>query len=375
MSKSKTPREKYFKEFKITQARIDSFHDKLHKAVPHCWQTHIDAGHVPKWCFGKQKMGGKKGGAVTFVNRMYANWVDKETGKELVVPAENKLAAFTVTSPAGLIKAAYLTMPCVLKYEDGKLDRASQKVEFDITGTDPRFEAYRMYWEMMSKFLNEDRVRALADHFPDDHDLLPLENRGVKVDKEKLFQKLLMQLDEPTSNAQHKYKPDKAKRKIFKEKYADGPTTRISHHDNDILSMPGFDDSGRLREHMEKFEKLQSLNLLHINLPKVGEVVQPMEYGLINRNAIAAQELTIYGVHARADGQHSVMGGLTTLHLLSNALPGVKKVDGADMFDEMEGEEQEQVPDEPRPESPDMFEQMDSDDSTDNGEKRARVSP
>lgn len=308
---------------------IKRFDDKVAAQSPSkpFWKRYAE-GERLGWVFGPVTIGGRS------EKRMFVCYHDKD-GNALDVPT--RFPALEIVLPAAPIKGAYLSMADALRYNDGNVGAATQKVVFDHEATDPRFERWIEAVRHIDDVLNAGRCKFLATHaeevggtYLSASDLKYFKKHG----SEKLETRLKEALEDSNNRSQHQCRFWCPKSNLFVARKNDGPVLKVSPADEKILAMPGFDDSGKIRNHLETSDSPLSLRLLKIVLPgtsAAGNTVLPNELDKINSGAIASMKLTVYSLYKRpTDDQHSVSCANTGVMLLTNGPArggGVAEVD------------------------------------------------
>lgn len=256
--------------------------------------------------------------------RMYVCWYD-EAGNKVGVDY-NKIPVVNIEAPVAPVRAVYVAMPDVLRFDTGDPTRVVQKFVFDTENK--MYDDWSQFTSEMEKLLNEDRATFYIDHI-ESHSLLDANIRKVfaKKGREAAIEKLLDAIGDSNNNSQHACAWSKAKSKLFKVRH-DGDGMMVSPASAKILDSGDepFDPSNKVRDYLEAGDpdsgKPYDLNLLRITEPDGKTVIPPDALGsLYGDGMLAMHTLTIYGINKRPDGQHSVMAFNTNVHVCTNGLP------------------------------------------------------
>jgi hypothetical protein len=322
-------REPLFEHYNVDKDMIKRFDTKV--AAQSTVKTFADryaAGERLGWVFDTVTIGGRS------EKRMFVCYHDKD-GNPIDVPT--RFPALEIVLPAAPVKGAYLSMADALRYNDGNVGAATQKFVFDHETTDGRFESWCEAARHLDDVLNGGRCKFLATNaeavagtYLSAADLKYLKKHGP----EKLENRLKEALEDPNNRSQHQCRFWCPKSNLFVARKNDGPVLKVSPADQKVLDTPGFDDSGKIRNHLESADSPLSLRLLKIVLPgstAAGNTVLPNELDKVNTGAIASMKLTVYSLYKRpTDDQHSVSCANTGVLLLTNGPArggGVAEVD------------------------------------------------
>ena len=155
---------------------------------------------------------------------------------------------------------------------------------------------------------------------------------------------------------------------------------RVSPRDEQTLGVPFFDPihedgpfEGKpmIRNFLETSKKFWELNLMRINLPKRGCVVEPHEYSRLNSGGVASVQIDIYGMYERIDGAKRQIGvsiANTGVSMLNNGPAVDRESSQPDVMDLLMGNAKRQRSDSPavnkRPRLVDVDEDTESDNNT-----------
>ena len=307
-----------FAHYEVDEDMIKMFNDKIDNAngSQMTYRQHKRAGHKLGWVFTNVTIGGRS------EKRMVVCWHD-DKNNPLDVPT--RFPALDIVAPAGPVKAWYVQMSDVLRYHEGGIGGANQKVVFDHESTDPRFAEWQEFVKDVDDVLNKGRCTFLAKNaaevagsYLSKNELKYINKHGPEKGAEWLFE----HLEDSNNRSQHQCRFWCAKNNIFQARRGEGPVLKICPADREILDMEGFDPSCKIENHLKTCDNDQSLRLLKITLPGTsasGNTVKPNELQLLQKNAVASMKLTIYSLYKRpADDQHSVSCANTGVSMLTN---------------------------------------------------------
>ena len=144
-----------FAHYEVDEDMIKMFNDKIDNAngSQMTYRQHKRAGHKLGWVFTNVTIGGRS------EKRMVVCWHD-DKNNPLDVPT--RFPALDIVAPAGPVKAWYVQMSDVLRYHEGGIGGANQKVVFDHESTDPRFAEWQEFVKDVDDVLNKGRCTFLA---------------------------------------------------------------------------------------------------------------------------------------------------------------------------------------------------------------------
>lgn len=320
-------RDDFYDHYDVDGDTVNIFNDKLDAGDPTSWRAHRRQGHALAWVFAEVIVGGRA------EKRMFPCWHDAD-GAPIAQPT--RFPALDVQAPAGPIKDFWVTMSSVLRFIEGDMGRAAQKVVFDHESTDPRFADWAAFCADMHRLLNVDRCTFLAKHADDvaGSYLSKQEHKYIKKHGDtKGAEWLLEHLEDPNNRSQHLCRYWSPKATILQKRKIDGAMLKVCPADELILT-PEFDPSGAIRGHIEDSKDHLSLKLLPITLPDGASKVLPAELERLRPNgAIGSLRLTLFSLYKRPqDDQHSMSCAATGITLLTNGQPKTNDGPAIDMM-------------------------------------------
>lgn len=305
----------------VTRELLEAFNEA---SPPTSWFNRKKDGQYLGWAVGK--FTGGKGGAVS--EKVFALWMK---GGKPVSPIDFKRSpACHIEFPPAPVKAFYVDAAAMLKFNDD-VGRASQKAELQREGFDKElYQEYAALAEDLDHFFTQGLAEFLVNNT--DHSFLNQAERDIiqNEGKSEAIKAIVRVIRNAMDHSYHQFRWYVPKRNALKQNYGEGPVKKICPHDEAIVSREEWNP---FHEHMLAAPDPLMLNLMRIQLPDGKTMCGPADYHrLYAEGASAAMTLTIYGLHRRPDGQHSVSGANTGLQLITNGVPSTGNSAGVDMF-------------------------------------------
>ena len=292
----------------------DAFEAQI--AGPTHYASQVAKGLSLKWMHKKCNINGRD------ETRVFVWWHDQNGP----VQPPHGFPALELITPVAPVKGMYILPKHFLNSEyNADLNSATQRITFDTNPADSElFAKWLDFIAMADKLFNEDRVRYLADHADelegvalskgDRAFLKKCRDKAKKGDpaspEDQLYKRLLDQLEDSSHRGQHRCnKYAELRRKILgARRKTDNVQCAVCPADQLTLEK-GFDEGDKIANHLSASHaagKPLSLSLLKIKLPN-DQFVKPEDLKLLHaRGAVGAAVLTCFGLHKRADDQHSV---------------------------------------------------------------------
>lgn len=331
-----------------------------------CHTARAKAGQKLAWKFAKFTLG--RGKNSKRESRAYAVYVNEngmtvDSSGKILNTDFKKLPVLRVLGPPAPVRGIWIKMRGALRPPPNTtrpIEKSSQSIDLDHTCDDKEmFEDWTNFTVDMLKFTRDDRCRALVEQVQE-HDYFTDDFRDLcERDAESAIQQLIFAHDDANNSSQNPTRYWNANRTIFRERKEDGALMRVSPRDEQTLSVPFFDPmhedgpfEGKpmIRNFLETNKKFWELNLMRINLPKRGSVVEPYEYGRLNSGGVASVQIDIYGMYERIDGAKRQIGislANTGVTMLNNGPSADRESSQPDVMDLLMGNAKRQRQDSP----------------------------